>query len=123
MRSERNMRNQPSNNSRSRQNIRRKIKKPFYTKWWLWLIVLFVLIGSGFGIKSFVNYRHWSVPYYNQAGDHVLLSSNVDKFNDDQEKSFYAIAQGAIESKEKNISFDNLNDKSLYVEKLKELII
>lgn len=73
--------------------------------------------NGGFGIKSYVNYRHWSAPYFNKTENHVLLSDKVDKLNDDQEEAFYDIARNAIKSKESNIGFDNLKDKSLYVEK------
>ena len=103
-------------NSRSRVS-RRKHKPLFYRKWWLWLIVAILLLAGGFGIKSYVNYRHWSAPYFNKTENHVLLSDKVDKLNDDQEEAFYDIARNAIKSKESNIGFDNLKDKSLYVEK------
>ena len=92
--------------------------KPFYTKWWIYVILVAILVLGGFGIKSYVNYRHWSAPYYNQTGSHVLLSDKVDKLNDDQKEAFYGIAKSAIQSKDSKISFDNLKDKGLYVEKM-----
>jgi len=101
-----------------REQGKNNISKPFYTKWWIYVILVAVLIGGGFGIKSYVNYRHWSAPYYNQTGSHNLLSSKVDKLNDDQETAFYDIAKGAMQTQDKNLNFDNLNDDSLYVEKI-----
>ena len=92
--------------------------KPFYTKWWIYVILVAILVLGGFGIKSYVNYRHWSAPYYSQTGSHVLLSDKVDKLNDDQETAFYNIAKGAIQTKDSKVSFDNLKDKGLYVKKL-----
>ena len=108
------------NTRTSRRQLRNRHQKKLpYFKWWFWLIILFILISGGFGIKSYINYRHQSAPYYNQIGAKVLYSNNVDKLNKDQEEQFYSIARGAIHGEQKDIDFDNINDEGLYVKKLK----
>lgn len=86
---------------------------------WLWgLILVVVMISGGLGIKAYVNYRHWSAPYYNQTGEHVLYSRNITKLNDDQINKFYDIARGAIKAEDSKMDFTNISDRGLYVKKL-----
>lgn len=78
------------------------------------IVALAITVG---GIK-FKDYAHWRAPMYNTTEKGVLLSNRVNKLNKDQENAFYDIAKGAIKSQNPKMEFTNLDDDSLYVEKL-----
>ncbi|WP_424349220.1 hypothetical protein ACPBEH_11120 [Latilactobacillus sp. 5-91] len=61
-----------------------------------------------------------NAPYYNTTEGHVLLSSDVDKLNDDQENNFYEFARAIVQKENPKIKMSNLKNSTLYVEKLKK---
>lgn len=102
----------------SRVERHRRQKKPLYTKWWLWLIVALVIVSLGFSGFKLYSSHHWSAPYYDQTGSHVLIDKKNNNLNDDQRKKFYAIAHSAVKSEYPKLYFDNLSDTGIYVKKL-----
>ncbi|WP_225422988.1 DUF3862 domain-containing protein [Companilactobacillus jidongensis] len=45
-----------NNSNMSRMSLRRSRKKPFFKKWWFWLIIaLIVIAGVGFGLFGYIN--------------------------------------------------------------------
>ena len=90
-----------------------------------WIIgVIIVFAGSILGAVKYQQHQakereriSWLAPHYNDSKDYILLSTDVDKLNDKQEKKFYGIARGVIESENPDISFTNLDDYSLFVKK------
>ena len=77
------------------------------------IVALLILVAVGY--KTY-DWYIWRAPSYNSTKKEVLLSSKVDKLSDQQEEAFWGYARGAIES-DLNISTDNLEDDTLYVEK------
>ncbi|KRK80277.1 hypothetical protein [Companilactobacillus nodensis] len=111
-----------TNQSRSSRHRQRK-NKPFYQNIKFWIITftsIIALVALFFGVQKYREYKSWQAPYYSQTGKHVLLSSDTDKLSDNQEEAFYNLVKGAIKSDDSKADFTNIEDKSLYVEKMKQ---
>ena len=92
--------------------------------WVMGIIIGFVVIVAGSLLytnhQKQVDIAEHSAPYYADANKKVvLLSSSQDKLNDYQEEQFYSIARGAIDSQVRDGISNKMDDKSLYVEKVK----
>lgn len=86
----------------------------------VWIIVFSVIVVVIIAVVGLYQYEKTLIPYYNNTSKNIVLLSNKEnKLNDDQIDEFYNIARGALTSHDKELSFTNLDDYSLYVEKLK----
>ncbi|WP_125606789.1 hypothetical protein [Lapidilactobacillus bayanensis] len=92
--------------------------------WVTGIIIGFVVIVAGSLLytnhQKQVDIAEHSAPYYADANKKVvLLSASQDKLNDYQEEQFYSIARGTIDGEVRDGISDKMDDKSLYVEKVK----
>lgn len=84
------------------------------------IIIVSVLVIIIIAIVGLYQYGKTLIPYYNNTSKNIVLVSNKEnKLTDEQIDEFYNIARGALTSHDKDLNFTNLDDYSLYVEKLK----
>lgn len=93
--------------------------------WIITTIIGVIAIAAGAWIlysnhQKQVDIENHSAPLYSESPKKniVILSSDTDKLNDYQEEQFYGIARGAIESNVREGLTDQIDDKSLYIEKV-----
>ena len=87
----------------------------------LWTVLGIGILAFGFIISIFLS-KEKQIPYYEETGNHVILSDKVNrlKSSNDKEKVF-TLARKALVKKTKtedNIDWNNFEDVSLYIEKI-----